>query len=641
MATDGNLKKIHADILVIGGGTAGVVAAITAAEEGARVILLEQDSAPGGVGTRSGVHIYWYGSPGGKQDEIDSANHRTGAIFGGKPRGFHPEAKRSVIGEMLLEHGVTVVFNALMYDVLRSGSQITGVRAATPDGIIEASARVVIDATGDGDVAAAAGVPFSKGREVDGALQGISVIPRRVEDNGKLDFLNFDAGWIDPQDPWDLSEGYIRARALLWDLVYEDPHLLSISPQIGLRESRQIKGEYTLTWDDVTHNRPFQDVVTNCFSHYDNHAYDFAHESDAGQIWTVILGLFFEGLWCRIPYGCLVPQGVDGLLVACRAISLDRDAHMLVRMQREMQKIGEIAGVAGAQAIQEGREPRDIDTVALQKRLLARGVLRAEDLDPAPHPSLHFTSGPLTQQKLNTQLCIENIVQLIQYLGTSEEGIALWWLVEIGEPAREALLQAMRGSENPSVRRAAAFGLGLMGNPEAIPQLMQTFISRDAEHPEKGPFKWKSYPRWVAALTLLRMLGVVEALPNVLTALNEDHPTQNSTFLLQYLYQIAPKLGLKDRQLVVNSLMEWSKKPGLGEDYKMSGGKRVSLRWAIDMRLALILARCGDEKAAELLAPYLNADLAYLRQASAQTFELLNAEIAANQKKNTLGSPES
>ena len=110
--------------------------------------------------------MVWF--PGGKQDEIDAASHKTAEIFGGKPRGFHPEAKRSVIGEMLLEQGVNVVFSAMVYDVIKDGHQIIGVRAATPDGTIEARARVIIDATGDGDVAAMAGVPFSKGRDVDG-----------------------------------------------------------------------------------------------------------------------------------------------------------------------------------------------------------------------------------------------------------------------------------------------------------------------------------------------------------------------------------------------------------------------------------------------------------------------------------------
>ena len=465
-------------------------------------------------------------------------------------------------------------------------------------------------------------------------LQGISVIPRRVEENDKLNFLNFDAGWIDPQDPWDLSEGYIKARSLLWDLVNVDPHLLSISPQIGLRESRQIKGEYTLTWDDITHNRPFEDTVINCFSHYDNHAYDFAHESDAGQIWTVILGLFFEGLWCRIPYKCLLPQGVDGLLVACRAISLDRDAHMLVRMQREMQKIGEVAGVASAQSIREGREPRDIDIKTLQKRLLARGVVEPEDLDQESHPSLHFTSGPLSRQKLDLIIANQNIPQLLGYLGTNEEGVALWWLVEIGEPAQDALIAAMKESQNKSVRRAAAFGLALMGRHEAIPQLIETFVTRDSEHPEKGPFKWKSYPRWVAALTLLRMLGVTNVLSDVLSALDEDHPTQDSTFLLQYLYHISTQLSIKQHQDVADCLVRWSEKPSLGEDYKMSGGRQVSLRWAIDMRLALILARCGDERANNYIMPYLNADLAFQRRAAAQTLELIQSEALQIQQSN-------
>ena len=76
-------------------------------------------------------------------------------------------------------------------------------------------------------------------------LQGISVIPHQVEENDKLNFLNFDAGWIDPQDPWDLSEGYIKARSLLWDLVNVDPHLLYITPDRPAREPPDKRGIYS------------------------------------------------------------------------------------------------------------------------------------------------------------------------------------------------------------------------------------------------------------------------------------------------------------------------------------------------------------------------------------------------------------
>ena len=162
-------NKIHAEILVVGGELQALSLQLPQLKKGPGLFCWIQDSAPGGVGTRGGVHIYWYGSPGGKQDEIDVASHKTEEIFGGKPRGFHPEAKRSVIGEMLLEQGVNVVFNAMVYDVIQDGHQIVGVRAATPDGTIEARARVIIDATGGWGCGSHGRSALSKGRDVDGS----------------------------------------------------------------------------------------------------------------------------------------------------------------------------------------------------------------------------------------------------------------------------------------------------------------------------------------------------------------------------------------------------------------------------------------------------------------------------------------
>lgn len=608
---------LEAEVIVVGGGTAGCIAAIAAAQEGARVVLLEQDASLGGVGTRGGIHLYWYGLPGGFQDVVDREVRARTGVFGGRPRGFHPEAKRSVLAEMMLRYGVTVVFGALVVDILKDGVAVAGVVAQTAEGPLTVRGAVTVDATGDGDIAAAAGADSTLGRAGDGAYQTYSLVPRRVEEGGRLNFLNFDVGWLDPLDPWDVSRALLAGRGRLGELARGDRPLSGISSELGVRESRHIAGEYVLTFADIVQDRRFPDVVFRCFSHYDNHAFDFGSETDQGQIWTVILGLFRHGIKCGIPYRCFLPRGVDGLLVACRALSLERDAAMAVRMQREMQKAGEVAGVAAAMAARQGTSPRRVDIRTLQDRLLERGILSPEDLDPVPAPSIGFEAGPLAALPLTREVLAPRLAQLLAYLGGDEEGKALWWLSQFGDPAAALLREMLVGATDADRRRAAAFGLALLGRPEAAAALLDCVTARDPSVPVAA----KAYPRWIAALTLLRILGIADAYPLVLRALDEPHPPKLHSFLLRYLGDLAHRVDAAQGREAADRLVAWSRTAGLGDDYIVSGGKVASLRWSLLLTVATILGRLGDGRALELCAPLLTDERAFVRDAARRIAE--------------------
>lgn len=612
-------SRITTDVLVVGGGTAGSIAAISAADTGARVVLLEQDTVLGGIGTRGGIHLYWYGSPGGFQDVVDRASRARAQVFGGRPRGFHPESKRLVLAELASQRGVQVIFGALVFHVLADGDTVLGVQAQTAEGTIEVRATVTVDATGDGDVAAAAGAEFTLGRSGDGAQQCYSLVPRRYEAEEKLNFLNFDDGWVDALDPWDVSRAYMAGRRRLQELAQGQQPLLSVSSQLGVRESRHVLGEYVLTFDDVIRDRHFPDVIFRGFSHYDNHSFDFGSESDLGQLWTVVLGLFRHGLWFEVPYRCLLPRRLDGLLVACRALSLDRDASMPVRMQREMQKAGDAAGVAAALAVQHGVRPRDLDVFLLQSRLVGRDTLKEDDLQRHSSPAIRFDAGPLAGVVLTETNVGVHIQALLTYLASEEEGKALWWLWQAGAAAAPALMQALQeaeGSEDRARWRSAAAGLGLLGHPNAVAPLLALMDSRDTDAPSG---KGRAYPRWIGALTLLRFMRAPEALPSVLKALQENHPPMLASFLLRYLSDLAPALDQRAARKVADDLVAWAQRPDLGEGYAFSGGRTGSLRWSLVLRAAAILGRLGDPRAGTLCAPYFQDEHALVRTAAEAT----------------------
>jgi hypothetical protein len=146
---------------------------------------------------------------------------------------------------------------------------------------------------------------------------------------------------------------------------FEDARLMDVIPHVGLRESRRIEGEYTLTEDDVMERYRFPDAVMACGYPLDMHSP--GGESD--DSWFE----FPQGYY-QIPYRCLVPKAVDNLLVAGRCISVTHEALAAVRVMIPCMAMGEAAGAAAAMAVDAGAPPRSIDVGALRDRLKEQGA---------------------------------------------------------------------------------------------------------------------------------------------------------------------------------------------------------------------------------------------------------------------------
>jgi hypothetical protein len=435
------------DVQVVGGGPAGVAAAVAAARNGARTRLVERYGFLGGNLTAGlvGPCMTSYSLDGREQlirgvfdefvrrmEAMGGALHpsRTSAgdAYSGfieyghdKVTPFEPEAAKVVAVEMCQEAGVELRLHSFAADTLVRDGRVTGVVAASKSGLALLPARVTVDCSADGDVAAAAGVPTEFGRDADGLAQPMTVFFRvsgvddeaveryvrshpqdrrpyesvvaRARREGRFPAPRRGVGMYktlrpgvwrinttrvlsrDGTDVADLTAAEIEGRDQVRRLVaffradlpgFERCELLDTATTVGVRESRRIVGEYRLTLADLQSARHFDDVIALCAYPVDIHD---PTGSGGGVDESAGTANAYE-----IPYRSLVPRGVDGLLVAGRCVSASHEALAAIRVMPPAFAMGEAAGTAAALAARAGVAPRALDVPALQRALLDRSA---------------------------------------------------------------------------------------------------------------------------------------------------------------------------------------------------------------------------------------------------------------------------
>jgi hypothetical protein len=409
----------RAKVLVLGGGPAGVAAAVCAARGGAETLLVERTGAVGGMAT-TGLMSHWTGNTrGGIYEEILNRS----SVEGTGRRTINPERLKTVLLDMIAESGAGLRLHTFACDPLMDGNAITGVITESKSGREALLGRVTVDATGDGDIAAKAGVPYRKGRESDGKMQPMTlmfkvggvdtsraVFPGGFEDTypvpaGDLQELGLKhlphpAGHVllyrstlpgvvtcnmtnsigvDGTSAEDLTRAEIECRKQLDPIVaflrgyvpgFEKCHLLESADYVGVRETRHFEGEYTLTSEDVLVARVFDDwAVTKAHFNFDIHNLSGAGLDPAG-----VQKNFPQERGYTIPYRCLVPKKVENLLLAGRNISGTHAAHSNFRVMPICANIGQAAGTAAALCVKKGIPPRKLAVADLQQELRRQGV---------------------------------------------------------------------------------------------------------------------------------------------------------------------------------------------------------------------------------------------------------------------------
>lgn len=443
------------DVLVAGGGIAGFMAAVAAGRTGARTLLVERFGSLGGTGTAAMMHLFYvpYAASRGLVRELFDRLIGQGSAIPGEFVVYDAEAYKVTALDMLAEAGVEVLLHTLVSDVVVEGRTLRGIVVENKSGRQAILSRVVVDASGDADVAARAGAPFVKGRETDGKMRPMTLIFRLggVDVARLIDYVKRHRDDFSP-DPLqcmlDLDGQMIRifgffrlveeakARGELWPDCYyfrlecvmpgrgmvtvnatrvygvdgtraedlsraetearhqmlqlaafarnaipgcERSWIVDSASTIGVRETRRIRGAYLMTEEDILAGRRYPDVVA-VDANQQNPRQQGGHPPDGkeggpqdSEAREMVARMFVY----EIPYGCLVPQEIEGLLVAGRCLSVDHHADVYTRNQGSCMATGEAAGVAAAVAAIAGVSPRRVDVTAVQAGLRRLGV----DLD--------------------------------------------------------------------------------------------------------------------------------------------------------------------------------------------------------------------------------------------------------------------
>lgn len=434
-------------VLVVGGGPAGVGAAVAAARLGRKTMLLEKRGFLGGNVTACYVETCNYfmkGTPFAPQGiarEVEEGYDReypSDDLRPGAAHRFHSEYLKVFLDDYLRRQGVAVKLHAFVNDVAVRDGGIRAVVIQTKQGPQAIEADLVIDCTGDGDVAFAAGVPFDQGRDSDRRCQpgtvsvrlagadverllqngdGLSEISRRFHQEyragktglpcfrqdlplgrltraGIVSYVNYACSYgIDPTDVDDLTRGEQECRRFILDIYrymkqnspgMENTEIASMSPEIGFRDSRRIRGLYRLTIDDMEAQRHFDDCIAVYPRFYDMLTPDpalltvgdgsVAGGGYQGHIYEPIT----DGRCFEIPYRCLVPERMDNLLVAGRCISAGHVAESGARAISLCVMTGQAAGTAAALSLRDGVPPARAPIGEVQS-LLRRGGFTLPD----------------------------------------------------------------------------------------------------------------------------------------------------------------------------------------------------------------------------------------------------------------------
>ena len=435
------------DVLVVGGGPAGIGAAVSAARTGSKVMLLEKRAFLGGNITSAYVETCnWFlnntlFSVRGLYKEIEDGYKveygRGHEIRDHAPFRFNGEYLKIFLDELMARENVRVLFYSFVNDVVIENNHIKAVIIQTKNGPMAVSAQVVIDATGDGDVAFAAGVPFKQGRDKDGYCQpgtlnlrlaGVDpkffcegpaekdklkaidkkfqldydagkihldckrreMIMGRLTNGGVIGSLNYPCSYmIDPTSSVDLTKGEIECRQYIKQIIhwmrvnlggFEGLELVSIAPELGFRDSRRIEGKYTLTTQDIESNRSFDDTICVFPRMYDMLAPDGnmggngALEGEGYKGHILVLIEPNSTRSYNIPYRTMLPVSIDNLLISGRCISSTHVAQSSVRAIYACMLTGQAAGTAAALSIRDNCVPEKINIRKLQDNLVKQGI---------------------------------------------------------------------------------------------------------------------------------------------------------------------------------------------------------------------------------------------------------------------------
>lgn len=416
------------DVVVVGAGSAGSSAAISAARSGARTLLVDRLPFLGGTSTAVLDTFYAFYTPGqemrrvvgGLGWEVAEKLKAAGVAFerpntygAGTGITYDPEALKVAWERLADGAGVEILLHTWATGLRVRDGRAESVRLWNKGGESIVEAAAFVDASGDADLCAMAGVPYEDAKSTP-SLQSLSTIfrlanvdvetatklskvelwamMREAAERGEYQMPRLEGSWhrtpypgvvtihmtripnVDATDPHQLTRAEIEGRRqvqeyhrFLRDRVrgFEHSVLVATSPAIGVRESRRVFGDYRLTREDVLEARRFPDEIALCGAPIEDHL------ASTDTRWSYVPASGVYG----IPFRCLVPRGVEGMLVAGRCFSATHDAHASARSMATCMAMGQAAGTAAALAVRSGVAPRSLDVAEVRASLADDGAL--------------------------------------------------------------------------------------------------------------------------------------------------------------------------------------------------------------------------------------------------------------------------
>lgn len=423
------------DVVVIGGGTAGAAAAISAAEEGLKTLVLEKNGSMGGTQTNGfAVPTMFNGIENNPLTPVDNEINCRLAEMGGyelKPNNdgyFNPVYMQMILEQLLLEKGGKVLYFTSVVDVVMEAKKIRYAVIYNTGGLQAVFADCFIDASGDAEVCRMSGADFTSGNS-EGLNQHVTLRfevanvdydrfrlqCQHLRDKGssfrtfleeeakkgnldpeyatscqmfpvlgKPNCVSFNGPWVGERssniaDPEIVSEKMIIGRKRIYGVFnaykkyaegFENAFISAIAQTLGIRESRRVVAEYTLTVDDIFNHAKFPDGIGASNYHLDAHG-----EANFSADFMAYKPIAPSEHYYEIPFRSLIPRGIDNLLVVGRCAGTDFLAQSTTRIQHTCRYMGEAAGIACRLAIEGKTAFRDVDGRIVRRRMADKGAV--------------------------------------------------------------------------------------------------------------------------------------------------------------------------------------------------------------------------------------------------------------------------
>ena len=458
------------DVAIVGLGTAGAISAIVSAKNNFKTLGVERFNMPGGTMTMGGVQGYYFGNTGGYYEQVDAiADSKKDMVINNNPH--HPDLASFVLERQFEAFGVTALYDSIITGLYADGRKITGIEVFDGQTLRNFGVKVLIDATGDGDLCDIAGCSMDFGRQQDGSTVPLTISECGIQ-NGYVARVNSDTGKVDQRDPVALSQAVLTGQAL-YTTQKPGRKVIRIHPQPGIREGRLLNGEKKLTAADYLNGKREAEPVIYAYADLDKHGIDSAFDSETFRKWDILANLGALNISVPVPKECLIAKEFDNLAVAGRNLSVDHEMLTCIRMNRDMRKLGEVSAILAIVAIADNVPLKDVQYERLLPYLQKYGCLREDN-----NRGFWFDGGKHMVDYIRQAHWLDSPEEINKQLSTLCPGIAIWSCKLLGDSIKPVLTENL-ASADELLRKHSAIALAVLEDPAAIPVLREMVVSRD------------------------------------------------------------------------------------------------------------------------------------------------------------------